>query len=388
MDPPPFDPESTPVLEELLDEALGQADGLVALGAAQAEAWGSDVIALAIEALGELEPLVRAMRERADADPGAGAALAAVLAVAPPGLGGAAAPDDEALAAAPFLAALGTSRCEGGWLLRSGSARSVALRFVDAADERHVVTVDLVPGGPGEPEQVGEVVVGAGDLLDAIDEEDAGIELVDEPGGPTVLAQRVADAVAATTRPRESAVVNGHLLVRRLASVLGSAPSAPVAVAEEVPELPPRDPDDDAYARDVLRGALGPAHAPADRTDPRVEALADLVAPVALDDLSPAERDAVLILEWADWLGAVLGLVRAGVGTAVDGQVAVDLVNRCPEVTSTIPKADRDRIAWAFDVVFGVGTELGLLEDGVLTDDGVTLLPAALDLAWGRSAPA
>ncbi|MEZ5165243.1 MAG: hypothetical protein R2695_01680 [Acidimicrobiales bacterium] len=47
----------------------------------------------------------------------------------------------------------------------------------------------------------------------------------------------------------------------------------------------------------------------------------------------------------------MIGLVRAGAGTSVAGATLVDLVNRCPEVTSTVPKQDRARIAWAFDVV-------------------------------------
>ena len=116
--------------------------------------------------------------------------------------------------------------------------------------------------------------------------------------------------------------------------------------------------------------------------DDRVADLAELVAPSSLEPLAPVERDAVVILEWADWLGAVIGAVRAGAGTTIDGSALVDFVNRCPEVTTTIPKADRPRIEWAFSVIAAAWEDLGVTEDGRLTDVGVALLPTALAHAW------
>ena len=94
-------------------------------------------------------------------------------------------------------------------------------------------------------------------------------------------------------------------------------------------------------------------------------------------------RQAVLELEFADWLGAVLGVVRAGAGTHVDPDVLVDHVNRCPEVTSTIPKTDRARVAWAFAVAVEAWGPLGVVDpDNCLTDFGAAVLPAALVRAW------
>lgn len=83
----------------------------------------------------------------------------------------------------------------------------------------------------------------------------------------------------------------------------------------------------------------------------------------------------------------MLGLVRAGVGTPVDGDALVDFVNRCPEVTTTIPKADRARIAWAFSVVGEAWARAGVTAGGLLTAAGVDLLPAALAHAWRRRTP-
>lgn len=373
-------PDSDPdPLDELLAEVLVQAPDVAELGAAQAEAWGSDVLALAIETLGDRGPLIAALVARAPEDEAAALALAVVAAVAvPDDLRAVAVPADGATA--PFGDALGTARCEGAWLLRSGAQLSAAFRFVDAVDERHVLTVDLVPSEDGET--IGEVGVGPGDLLDALEEEDAQIDVDEHVGGPGGLARRVADALTSTERPRSSAVVNGHLLAARLRSMLGEDVAVPVAAADDVPPAPTRDPGDDAYARSVLFQALPAVADEADAVSVEVAELAELVAPSTLASLTPAERDAVVILEWADWLGAVIGLVRAGASTAIDGSVLVDLVNRCPEVTSTIPKADRGRIEWAFAVVAETWERLGVTADGALTERGATMLPVALAHAW------
>ena len=196
----------------------------------------------------------------------------------------------------------------------------------------------------------------------------------------------------------------------------------PVWIEPDVPDLPERNPDDDAWAADVVRRALGEPLAPdaldpaavaaaaatlraaADTEDELAQWLAASVGPIDLDEpdadvvlavlaaaVAPASlvpltgdaRQAVLELEFADWLGAVLGVVRAGAGTHVDPDVLVDHVNRCPEVTSTIPKADRARVAWAFAVAVEAWGPLGVVDpDNYLTDFGAAVLPAALVRAW------
>lgn len=360
---------------------MEQAAELLDLDAPRAEAWASDVLALTAELLPEDPEPHRALVAALDArpEPEAGLALTALSAFVP-------VPRDEP---APWQAALGTSRCDGAWLLTSGSSRSIALRFVDRDDVRHVITVDLEPDGP---EAVGEVIVGPASLLDALTEEDARITA--EECEPVAAARRVAEALDRTACPHPSAVANGRLLARRLAPLVDGPVGVPVPAVEEVPPPPPRDPDDDAYALDVLHRALGGASPPAvarddgDR-DPAVqaavEAVAQVVAPTDMTRLSPAERDAVVLLEWADWLGLVIGVVRAGPGAAMHGEALVDAINRCPEVTTTVPKADRGRIAWAFDVLTADWSSLGLVDDGRLTGFGAAVLPAALARAWGGS---
>ncbi len=362
-----------PALAEFVEIVVHQVPAAADLDAARAEAWASDVLALIEEH--DVDPVAFGEALARMGDDRAATALAA-LAGFTDGL-----PAPEWRGDVPvWTGAIGTSTCEGAWVLSARDSVSIAFRFVDVLDERHVLTVDLLAG---EEETVGEVVVGPGDLLDALSEDDAAIDRAE--GGPVELAARCVAALRRTTHPSMSLVVNGRLLLRRLATLVVVDVPPPVAVPEVIPDPPPRDADDDAYALDVLDRALPDSAGPVDHADaPAVTAVAGLVAPEDLAPLDPPQRDAVLLLEWADWLGAVIGLVRAGEGCIVDGEVMVDLVNRCPEVTTTIPKADRDRIRWAFDTLIEPWPTLGIVDAGRLTEQGRRVLPAALRLAWGR----
>lgn len=403
------------LLAEIIGEALSQADELLELDGPRAEAWASDLVALALEtgpdAISELIKALEAMEGA-----GAAAALWSIASIVD-GVDIAA----DALEPSPsWSSALGTSQCETALLLRARRGESAAFRFVDSADDRHVLVVDLLPPEVGQQsEQVGEVTVGPADLLLVLGEEEAGIESREYPSSE--LAERVVAALGATTKPRSSAVANGRLLVTRLDAMGVDAPAPPVWVVDDVPELAPRDPDDDNYAREVLTRALGELAAPAaegveaaarrlrsaaTHDDPLAQWLAASVGPVDLDeadldvvlaalaapvapaDLGPLDadaREAVLDLEWADWLGVVIGLVREGSGASVDPDALVDKINRCPEVTSTVPKKDRPRVAWALAVCTDPWSSLGLVVDGELTEFGIALLPAALDRAWDGS---
>ena len=397
------------MLTTIVDDALLQAEELIELDAPRAEAWASDLLAL-LDEMGADATTTFVETLAATATAAAAAALHAIGSLDPSLVDGV----DIAGPAPSWIDALGTSECEGAWLLRARSGLSAALRFVDRDDVRHVLAVDLVPG---PPEQLGEVTVGPADVLEAVEEDDADID--QEEVSASEVAARLIAALEATDRPRPSAIVNGRLLVARLTPFADRPLFAPVPVPDEVPDLPPRDPEDDAYARDVLVRALGDrpgpdrdhvaraaavlrdaarvdapvaqwlaaSVGPVDLDEPDIDvvlaALAAAVAPAALEPLRPGARDAVLVLEWADWLGAVLGLVRAGEGSDAGPQALVDHVNRCPEVTTTIPKGDRERVAWAFGVCTEPWEELGLVVDSKLTALGAALLPLVLDRAWG-----
>ena len=404
------------LLASIIADARAQADELPELDAVRAEVWASDLVALALEAgAGGPDAVIAALAEAGG--PGPAAALWAIDAIADGVELG-----DPALEPAPrWVGDLLTSTCEAAWVVSDWRGSSAAFRFVDAADERHVVLVDLVPAVGGGAETAGEATVGPAELLDAVADDDT--KLRSEEVAPPGLAERVAAAVRATAEPTASLVAVGRVLAARLSTLGIDDLPLPVWVEPDVPELPERDPDDDAWAQAVVRRAFDPdarlADHEADLTaaadalrraaaaeeplaqwlaassgpvdlddDDRVVVLAALAAEVAPATLAPLAADArraVVELEFADWLGAVLGLVRAGAGTSVDPGVMVDHVNRCPEVTTDIPKADRARVAWAFAVVTEPWHALGLVADGVLTPFGAAVLPAVLTTAWAAA---
>ncbi len=404
-----------PALASLIADAIEQADELPDLDAVRAEVWAADLVALAAE----IDPegpaaVVEALAVAGGSGPAAGLwAIDAVSDLVDLG--------DPALEPAPTWAdQLLTSICEAAWIVGDWRGDSAAFRFVDAADERHVLVLDLVPGAGDTGETIGEATVGPAELLDATADESAGLKSRSVPAPE--LAERVARAMRSTSEPSASFVAVGRVVLARLASFGIDDLEPPVWIEPDVPALPERDADDDAWAADVVRRALGepltpdaldPAavgaaaatlRAAADTDDELAQWLAASVGPIDLDEpdadvvlavlaaaVAPASlmpltgdaRQAVLELEFADWLGAVLGVVRAGTGTHVDPDVLVDHVNRCPEVTSTIPKSDRARVAWAFAVAVEAWGPLGVVDpDNCLTDFGAAVLPAALVRAW------
>ncbi|MEM9465375.1 MAG: hypothetical protein AAGA90_08365 [Actinomycetota bacterium] len=401
------------LLTSIIDDALAQADELLDLDAVRAEVWASDLVALAAEAGPDgPDAVIRALAEVGG--PGPAAALWAIDAVADGvDLG------DPALEPAPSWAPdLLTSTCEAAWVVGDWRGASAAFRFVDASDERHVVLVDLEPGGAGVPERAGEATVGPAELLDAIADDDTKLRSEPVPAGD--LAQRVGAAVGATDEPASSLVAIGRVLAARLSTLGVEDLVPPVWVEPDVPDLPARDPDDDAWAAAVvtrafgtdpdlsehtvavgaaaaslraaasedaplarwLAASAGPVDLDAEDLTVVLAALAAVVAPASLVPLAPDARRAVLELEFADWLGAVLGLARAGADTSADPMALVDHVNRCPEVTTDIAKTDRARVAWAFAVATEPWEALGIVADGRVTAFGAAILPMVLLDAW------
>lgn len=138
-------------------------------------------------------------------------------------------------------------------------------------------------------------------------------------------------------------------------------------------------------ALSTLRAALGDVGKEASDTERADSAAGRAWLGVVRGDggeLSSRERDALLWLEWADWLGAGIGLERAGDAAEISGSVLVDHVNRCPEVSSSIDKADRDYAEWAFDVAIDLLEDAGAVAEGRLTSEGSAALIPALVQAW------
>lgn len=134
--------------------------------------------------------------------------------------------------------------------------------------------------------------------------------------------------------------------------------------------------DANAAALSTLRSAIGDA--PSDESDPAWISCVQASIP----DLTERQRQGLLWLEWADWLGVGIGLLRSGVGSSVTGESLVDLVNRCPEVSSTIERDDREYATWAFEIAIDHLADAGVVEAGALTERGWLTLHGSLVEAW------
>lgn len=98
-----------------------------------------------------------------------------------------------------------------------------------------------------------------------------------------------------------------------------------------------------------------------------------------------AERESMLMaLELTDWLGAVLGLVRAGVGAPASTHDLVGYLEACQEVDGELDLDDAELVESAFDLALDAWQAVGAVTaDRRLTVLGVWLLPRALAWAWG-----
>ncbi|MCC7076488.1 MAG: hypothetical protein IT198_05130 [Acidimicrobiia bacterium] len=100
--------------------------------------------------------------------------------------------------------------------------------------------------------------------------------------------------------------------------------------------------------------------------------------------LETDEASLVLTLEFGDWVGAVLGLVRAGPGADASPAKLVDHIDICPEVEGGVDDADRPLVEAAFGVVAPSWEAAGVIDaNRRLTPLGAWILPRMLTLAWG-----
>lgn len=104
----------------------------------------------------------------------------------------------------------------------------------------------------------------------------------------------------------------------------------------------------------------------------------------------PADVEAAwAALEPADWAGAVIELVRGGIGEPADPDDVVALIERCPEIEGPeLTDDDVDVLTTAFGIVVDLWEALGAVDaDHRLTALGRWGLPEALRAAWAESAP-
>lgn len=101
-----------------------------------------------------------------------------------------------------------------------------------------------------------------------------------------------------------------------------------------------------------------------------------------LDLLSRREQQALVYLEWADWVGAIVAIVSAPDGVRFDGETIIEGINARSELTSAIEESDHDWVAYAFDVALAVWSDADLVVDGRLVPGGRSALVQAAKLAW------
>lgn len=96
--------------------------------------------------------------------------------------------------------------------------------------------------------------------------------------------------------------------------------------------------------------------------------------------MSSRQRQGLIWLEWADWIGFVVTLTRSTSPQILTGATCVNWVNRCPEISSDIPAKDREYAEWVFEIILITLTEIGLITK-TETPDEYNIEPAAKWLA-------
>lgn len=99
--------------------------------------------------------------------------------------------------------------------------------------------------------------------------------------------------------------------------------------------------------------------------------------------LGVEQESAVMTLELADWLGAVIGLVRAGVGASAEPEDLIRYIGACPEIGDEIDPDAESLLAFGFEVVLPAWEAAGALDaERRLTELGRWGPPRALAWAW------
>lgn len=144
--------------------------------------------------------------------------------------------------------------------------------------------------------------------------------------------------------------------------------------------------DNDDWPYDVLwaAGGLDDGGLPADDRELWLELAVGVIEPRDALPLDPEAEAAWATLEPADWAGAVIELVRRGVGQRADPHTLVELIAACPEVEGDeLTDDDADLLAEGFETVVALWQALGAVDsEQRLTALGRWGLPEALRLAW------
>ena len=168
-----------------------------------------------------------------------------------------------------------------------------------------------------------------------------------------------------------------------LAGEVGKAPPQP-ALGAAAAALRSGMAGDTRPHRYLRRAAAWGSAVPDDDEELVIGAAAVLLAPVEPSGLAPADEARLASIGAADWMGAVVGLVRGGPGTSARPGRLVELIGECPEVDGEVSVEEADRVQSAFELILPSWEAAGAIDgEWVLTPLGVWVLPRALAWAWG-----
>ncbi|MBO0687304.1 MAG: hypothetical protein J2P45_29495, partial [Candidatus Dormibacteraeota bacterium] len=135
-----------------------------------------------------------------------------------------------------------------------------------------------------------------------------------------------------------------------------------------------------------VRRAAGWRKLPADDRELWLGTVGGLVAMREESGLEAEDESAIMALDTADWVGAVVGLVRAGRGADARPPALVAYVDSCPEIESSVDRDEAELMEYGFELVLPAWEAAGVVtQDRRLTELGRWGLPRALAWAWGRA---
>jgi hypothetical protein len=99
--------------------------------------------------------------------------------------------------------------------------------------------------------------------------------------------------------------------------------------------------------------------------------------------LGSQEEASIMALEHADWLGAIVGLVRAGDGASAEPEALVGYIGDCPEVEGDVDPEEAFLVEGSLELVLPAWEAAGAIDENRrLTPLGRWGLPRALAWAW------
>lgn len=369
--------------DELYQELLQRGEIVVDLDAAQLEAWASGLFVALDDDAQVLGFVAHASSQQT---PVSAAVLAAIGYLADGEVSRTArqASDRMASLAPESVAGLGRARSAQAWRVRARFGSSLVIGFrqnLDVVD--HALLVEIEDGLLTDLQMSGP----PNELLDP-DVVGDGVEVVAVEAG-----EALQEVVAAWERAAENGIevtpgiaANQYVVRRRLREELGAELALFVADDAAVDLTRGMSADEIERANDAalgtLRAAVGGPTSPDSRSEHQVQPGWVEVVRGTVPGLSPREQEGLLWLEWADWLGVGIGLIRGGAQHPITAGSFVDLINRCPEISSTVHADDRDYAEWAFGVAIEHLQDNGLVDGESLTETGWVSLPASLIAAW------